>query len=69
VNNPYICRNTSEAMAKYIYQHNDWTNFTWQDGTINAVFGEVRNLQGKIAGQMNALGFSVKAEATLTTLI
>lgn len=55
-------------MAKYIYQHKDWTDFTWQDATINAVFGEVRNLQGKISGQMNALGFSVKEEATLTTL-
>ena len=55
-------------MAKYIYQYKNWTDFTWQDTTINAVFGEVRNLQGKISGQMNALGFSVKEEATLTTL-
>ncbi|HET6558168.1 MAG TPA: Fic family protein [Prolixibacteraceae bacterium] len=55
-------------MAKYIYQQKDWTNFTWDDGAINAVFGEVRHLQGKISGQMNALGFSTKEEATLTTL-
>lgn len=55
-------------MAKYIYQHKDWTNFHWQDTAINAVFGEVRNLQGKISGQMNALGFSTKEEATLTML-
>jgi len=33
-----------------------------------AIFGEVRNLQGKISGQMNALVFSAKEEATLTTL-
>jgi Fic family protein len=32
------------------------------------VFGEVRNTQGKINGQMNALGFSAKEEATLSTL-
>lgn len=55
-------------MAKYIYQHKDWTQFTWQDKAINAVFGAVRNTQGKINGQMNALGFSAKEEATLTTL-
>ncbi len=55
-------------MAKYIYQNKDWTNFTWQEAAINVVFGEVRNLQGKIAGQMNALGFSAKEEATLNTL-
>ncbi|QNL50615.1 Fic family protein [Olivibacter sp. SDN3] len=55
-------------MAKYIYQHKDWANFTWQDRVINAVFGEVRHLQGKIAGQMSSLGFSMQEEANLTTL-
>lgn len=55
-------------MAKYIYQYQNWTSFTWNDAAINALFGEVRHLQGKISGQMNALGFSTKEEATLTTL-
>lgn len=55
-------------MAKYIYEHSGWTNFSWHDRAINAIFGEVRLMQGKIIGQMNALGFSAKAEATLTAL-
>lgn len=55
-------------MATYIYEHPNWTDFSWQDRAINAVFGEVRLMQGKIIGQMNALGFSVKEEATLTAL-
>ena len=55
-------------MAKYIYKYSDWTKFTWQDKGINVVFGEVRLMQGKIIGQMNALGFSAKEEATLTAL-
>ena len=55
-------------MAKYIYEQNNWTHFSWQDKAINALFGEVRLMQGKIIGQMNALGFSVKEEATLTAL-
>lgn len=55
-------------MANYIYQNKDWTNFSWSNTAINAIFGEVRNLQGKISGQMNTLGFSTKEEATLTTL-
>lgn len=55
-------------MAKYIYEHKNWTDFTWNEKAINAVFGEVRLMQGKIIGQMNALGFSAKEEATLTTL-
>jgi len=55
-------------MAKYIYEHKNWTDFSWQDKAINAVFGEVRLMQGKIIGQMNALGFFAKEEATLTAL-
>ncbi|TVQ49081.1 MAG: Fic family protein [Saprospirales bacterium] len=55
-------------MAKYIYEHKNWTDFTWDDKAINRVFGEVRLMQGKIIGQMNALGFAAKEEATLTAL-
>ena len=35
---------------------------------LKRFFGEVRNLQGKITEQMNALGFSTKQEASLITL-
>ena len=55
-------------MAKYIHEHKNWSDFTWEDKAINAVFGEVRLIQGKIIGQMNALGFSTKEEATLAAL-
>jgi len=55
-------------MAKYIYEYKNWTAFTWKEQTINSVFGEVRLIQGKIIGQMNALGFSTKEEATLNAL-
>lgn len=55
-------------MAKYIYEHKNWTDFSWHDKAINVIFGEVRLMQGKIIGQMNALGFSAKKEATLTAL-
>ena len=55
-------------MAKYIYEYKNWTDFSWQDKAINVVFGEVRLMQGKIIGQMNALGFFAKEEVTLTAL-
>lgn len=55
-------------MAKYIYEHKNWTDFTWNETEVSILFGEVRNLQGKISGQMNALGFSSKEEAALNTL-
>ena len=55
-------------MAKYIYENKNWTNFVWKDKAINVVFGEVRLMQGKIIGQMEALGFSAKSEAKLSAL-
>jgi Fic family protein len=55
-------------MVKYIYEYDNWTAFSWNDQAINALFGEVRLMQGKILGQMNALGFNAKEEATLTNL-
>lgn len=55
-------------MAKYIYEYKNWTDFSWQDKSISALFGEVRLMQGNIIGQMNALGFSAKNEATLASL-
>ena len=55
-------------MAKYIYEHQNWIDFSWNEKAINSLFGEVRLMQGKIIGQMNALGFSTKEEATLTAL-
>lgn len=57
-----------KVMEKYIYEHKNWTDFSWQDRAINVVFGEVRLMQGKIIGQMNALGFSAKEEARLTAM-
>lgn len=55
-------------MTKYIYEYSNWTNFTWNDKIINSIFGEVRLLQGKIIGQMSALGFQTKEEVTLSAL-
>ena len=55
-------------MAKYIYQHKQWPQFTWNEQEISVILGEVRLLQGKILGQMGAMGFAVKEEALLSTL-
>ena len=59
--------NTND-MAKYIYQRSSWPNFTWDDKSLSVLLGEVRNLQGRLIGQMSALGFSFKEETMLTTL-
>jgi Fic family protein len=62
---PHIYEN---EMVNYIYQHDNWPRFTWDEEEIQLILGEVRYLQGKIFGQMSALGFSIKEEAILSTL-
>jgi Fic family protein len=55
-------------MARYIYEYDNWPEFTWSDKTLGLILGKVRHLQGKIFGQMEALGFSIKEETILSTL-
>jgi len=55
-------------MAKYIYQYSNWPNFTWDEKEVQVILGKVRHLQGKIFGQVSALGFSMKEETMLSTL-
>ena len=55
-------------MARYIYEYDNWPEFTWNDKKISVILGKVRHLQGKIFGQMGALGFSIMEETILSTL-
>ena len=55
-------------MAKLIYEYEKWPEFTWNDKKIIVNLGKVRHLQGKILGQMSALGFSIKEDTILSTL-
>lgn len=55
-------------MAKYIYQYKSWPDFTWNEKKVQVILGKVRHLQGKIFGQISALGFSIKEETMLKTL-
>lgn len=55
-------------MTRYIYQYEQWPDFTWNDKKINLILGKVRHLQGKISGKMQSLGFSIKEETMLSSL-
>jgi len=55
-------------VAKYIYDYDNWPEFTWDINQIGVILGKVRHLQGKISGQLGALGFSIKEETMLSTL-
>lgn len=62
----YIYR--KNAVIMYIHEKNDWPKFTWDAEVISTTLGEVRHRQGKILGQMQALGFRVQEETMLKAL-
>lgn len=52
----------------YIHQRKEWPSLIWDDKQILVPLSNVRNLQGKLLGKMEAIGFSLKEEAFLETL-
>jgi Fic family protein len=52
----------------YIHQRKEWPSFIWDDKQILVTLSKVRNLQGKLLGRMESIGFSLKEEALLETL-
>jgi len=55
-------------MSNYIYQKANWPNFTWNTENIVNLLSEARNLQGRLIGKMESLGFDLRNEALLDTL-
>ncbi|WNY25130.1 Fic family protein [Methanolapillus millepedarum] len=55
-------------MTNYIYQQEDWPNFTWDDKNLIFSLGRVRNLQGKLIGKMTSFGVLQENEAILKTM-
>ncbi|MBS9767459.1 MAG: Fic family protein [Flavobacteriaceae bacterium] len=53
----------------YIYQQKDWANFTWNNEEIVHLLSSARNLQGRLIGKMETLGFDLKNEAFLEILM
>ena len=52
----------------FIYQQSDWPNFRWSDESLAQRLAAVRHRQGRLIGRMEALGFTLRAEAVLQTL-
>jgi Fic family protein len=52
----------------YIYQKKEWPELTWDSEVILSPLSIVRNLQGKLIGKMESLGFDLRSEAILGTL-
>lgn len=65
-NKRYIrCTN---AVNMYIHEDPKWPNFSYDSARLANLLAEIRHRQGKMLGRMEALGFSVRAEATLDNL-
>ena len=52
----------------YIHEKDNWTNFTWNEKLVSKSLAETRNLQGRLLGKMESLGFDQQDEAVLNTL-
>lgn len=52
----------------YFYQFNDWPNFTWENDTLLPYVSKVWDLQGRLIGRMESMGFDLRVEAILDTL-
>lgn len=55
-------------MPRYIYQLTDWPCFHWDQAVIVPLLLEVRNLQGRLLGKMEMLGFDLRGAAHLESL-
>ncbi len=52
----------------YIHEHPNWPRFTWDGEALASALAMVRHEQGRLLGRMEALGFDLRAEASLTVL-
>ena len=52
----------------YIHEKDNWTNFKWNEKLVSKKLAETRNLQGRLLGKMESLGFDQQDEAVLNTL-
>lgn len=57
-----------QRMKAFIHQLDNWPNFSWRIDELVNLLSEVRNLQGRLFGRMESLGFELRNEAFLDTL-
>lgn len=57
-----------QRMDSFIHQRDNWPEFTWKSDDFVSLLSEARNLQGRLLGRMETLGFDLRNEALLVTL-
>ncbi|HEX4086525.1 MAG TPA: Fic family protein [Chthoniobacteraceae bacterium] len=61
-------KNAENAEMTYIHQRPGWPHLKWDDARLMPVLADTRHRQGRLLGQMEGLGFTLRSEASLTTL-
>lgn len=56
-------------MSGYIHELKGWPRFSWDAGQITGQLASVSRHQGRLIGRMEALGFELRTEAVLESLI
>lgn len=52
----------------YIYEHENWTHFYWDDQQVLPLVADVRLMQGRILGRVSDLGFSLDSELEISAI-
>ena len=52
----------------YLYELKEWPHFTWDAKQLAEPLAAIRHRQGRLIGNMEALGFNLRQEAVLQTL-
>ncbi|NTW32914.1 MAG: DUF4172 domain-containing protein, partial [Bacteroidetes bacterium] len=55
-------------MNQNVNSNTDWANFRWNSNNLLFALGKARNMQGRLIGKMETLGFEHREEALLKTL-
>lgn len=53
----------------FIHSKPGWPKFTWDAHAFGGMLSEVRHKQGRLLGRMESIGFELRAEASLGTLV
>ncbi|MBL7114060.1 MAG: Fic family protein [Bacteroidales bacterium] len=57
-----------KGVIMYLHHSKDWPNFKWDNNTLLPYVSKVRDLQGRLIGRMESIGFELREEAVLETL-
>jgi len=53
---------------KYIYQRKNWPDLVWDEGAASELLRQIRYLQGRLSGKLEALGFAVREDTMLESI-